>query len=196
MKNRDYFQKIYKNNDPWHYASDPFERIRLEAMVEFVSLINPGTLLDLGCGEGHFLEHLLNRMPKVKVTGVEFAPTAAERCRSKFSPTNVEVIVSDLLSYLESARKNRKVFDMIICSDVLYFLDPDLVSKRVVRRLASMLTPGGGLIICYADINDHQWTLDVFRGKFRVVRQVYLKPMQKPPPAPFMISLLTLKSDQ
>ncbi|MGE5527739.1 MAG: class I SAM-dependent methyltransferase [Patescibacteria group bacterium] len=192
MDYQEFFRERYeREEDPWHFGTCPFEKIRHAAMIEFALTMRPRAALDLGAGEGHFLERLLIRAPGLRATGVELDARAQARCRTRLERYGADVIQADLLGYLASPAGDP--FDVAICGDVLYYLTPEIVTEQVQPGLVRRLRPGGGLVVSYADVNDHQWTVDVFLGRFRLARQVYIKPVQDPPPWPWMVSLLVLE---
>lgn len=191
MDYQSFFRERYEQEDPWHFGSCPFEGTRHAAMIEFALSLHPRAVLDLGCGEGHFLERLLGRAPGVKATGVEIDANAIARCRARLARFGARLVRADLLGFLNSPVEAS--FDAAFCGDVLYYLAPEVVAGQVVPGVAQRLRPGGGLVVSYADVNDHQWTVEVFRGRFRLARQVYIKPVQDPPPWPWMVSLLVLE---
>lgn len=205
MDYREFHRQKYEVEDPWHYGTSLYEKVRHAAMVEFVLARQPRAVLDLGCGEGHFLARLLNHAPGLRATGVEVDPAAAARCRERlaerqlesgagsFEESRVEILCADLFDFLSPAGGARNaVYDAVVCGDVLYYLPPASVARQVVPGVASLLSPGGGLVVSYADINDHAWTVDVFRTRFRLEQQVYIRPLPDPPPWPWMVALLSV----
>lgn len=192
MDYKGFFQeKYHQTEDPWHFETSLYERVRHAAMTEFALAQSPQRILDLGCGEGHFLSHLLARSPKIEATGVELVSLAAERCRSRLSNFSVQVWEMDLLDYLAQEHETR--FDLCICGDVLYYLTPEVVRDRVLPGLDSIVRPGGAIIISYADVNNHDWLTEVFAQRFRLDKQVYIKPMQEPPPWPWVVTLFRVE---
>lgn len=191
MDYKEYFRRIYEVEDPWHYGTSLFEKVRFGAMTEFALACSPETVLDLGCGEGHFLEYLLRRAPGLRVTAVELEPVAAARCQARLAQYGVSLHVMDLVDFLAPRRPaDSGLYDVAVCGDVLYYLPPQVVSTQVVPGVAHLVRSGGGLVLSYADANDHEWSLKVFRSRFKLEKRVYIKPVQDPPPWPWMVALL------
>ena len=191
MDYQEYFRQKYEQEDPWRFGSCPFEKTRHAAMSELALLKAPRRLIDLGCGEGHFLAYLLTRAPHLEVTGVELEPAAAARCRTRLAGSRAEIIAADLLAFLAARRpQDQGAYDVAVCGDVLYFLPPETVAGTVVPAVARLLRPKGGLVLSYADVNDHDWSVQVFLGRFRSLKQLYIKPLQDPPPWPWLVALL------
>jgi SAM-dependent methyltransferase len=95
-----------------------------------------GTIFDLGCGTGEFLNFCRKR--RRKATGVDSNEILAEKCRQQ----GFDVLVDNIcqISTLSNASVNRA-----ICDNVLEHLD--LAELRLFfRRLNCLLAPGGVLI--------------------------------------------------
>lgn len=58
-------------------------RIRYDVMADLIRN-SRGSLLDFGCGAGHFLEHLLAQRIDVDYRGLDISRTFVDLCRSKF----------------------------------------------------------------------------------------------------------------
>lgn len=65
---------------------DPADAERRHAVM--LDLLGPGphgvSLLDIGCGAGHLLEHIRRRGHGVAYTGLDISPAFIDLCRSKF----------------------------------------------------------------------------------------------------------------
>lgn len=195
MDHKEYLRWLYGAVDPWHYGDSPFEKVRHDAMSRLALTLKPHRVLDLGCGEGHFLENLLEHAPDIQAVGVEYDERAAARARNRLNRFRVELVNTDLLDYLAEPRtEKRQSFDVVFCGDVLYYLCPPLssvdVAQRVVPGITALLRPQGGLVLSYTDVNSHKWTADIFLDRFRVVKSMSVHPEQKPPPWPWMIMLM------
>lgn len=191
---RETFRRAYDAVDPWHFGDSPFEKTRHDAMSRFALTLSPRRALDLGCGEGHFLENLFGHDPGIEATGVELDGRAAARARDRLNRYKADIVHADLLDYLAGQGPGvRQSFDVAFCGDVLYFLTPDVVSRQVVPVVADLLKPGGGVVLSYADVNNHEWSTDVFLSRFRLVHSVYIRPEQEPPPWPWRVTLMALE---
>jgi SAM-dependent methyltransferase len=90
-----------------------------------------GTLLDLGCSSGSFLQSMGNE--SWKLFGIEMSADCAKAARAK---CGAEVFVGNIVD----APFARNKFDVITCFDVLEHLyEP----RRVMDRVAKWLKPGG-----------------------------------------------------
>ncbi len=187
MEYQNYFAERYKSEDPWLFETSLYEKVRHAAMVEFATAGSPRTVLDLGCGEGHFLTRLLKKAPELAVTGVELIPVAAERCRQRLAGFSHNIITSDLIDYLKS--QELEIFDVVVCGDVLYYLEPSVVQEVVIPQIRRHLKPAGSVVLSYTDVNDHGWLFDLFAAGFVAKEQIYIKPGINPPPWPWVVAL-------
>lgn len=100
--------------------------------------LRPGMrLLDLGCGVGHFLSWLMERLP-VTCHGVDLSLNSV-RCAREANP-GPELTVGDaeVLPYRDSA------FDRVTCNGAAHhFLDEQAAFREMFRVLA----PGGRLVL-------------------------------------------------
>ena len=99
---------------------------------------NPASLLDLGCGYGHFLSYVKNNSKISSLTGVEPFPEFLEFVESM----DIEGYVSTLESFTDSPPKK---FDTVTMINVLEHINnPQAVLKNIAKNL---LNKGGSLIL-------------------------------------------------
>jgi glycosyltransferase involved in cell wall biosynthesis/2-polyprenyl-3-methyl-5-hydroxy-6-metoxy-1,4-benzoquinol methylase len=95
-----------------------------------------GRLLEVGCGDGDFLE--LAEAAGWDVTGIEFSPAATERARGRLKKGRVHC------GELVEASLAADQFDLCVVSDVLEHVRSPLGFLREIHRL---LKPGGILFV-------------------------------------------------
>jgi SAM-dependent methyltransferase len=111
---------------------------RLDAIARFKK---SGSLLDLGCSAGSFLE--LMRGETWKLFGIEMSAQAARTAEER---TGAKVFVGDILD----ASFPRESFDVITCFDVLeHVYEP----RGVMQRIAEWLKPGGVFYVLVPNID-------------------------------------------
>jgi SAM-dependent methyltransferase len=109
---------------------------------------NGQTVLDIGCGEGVFLE-LLNRR-SVRSIGIDHSDLMIARCRKK----NLNVVQSDALQFLKRVKGE---YDGIFCAHLIEHFQPEHVI-RLVQSACNALKPGGLFIVITPNIRDvHVW---------------------------------------
>jgi SAM-dependent methyltransferase len=100
-----------------------------------------GTLLDLGCSSGSFLQSL--RSASWELSGIEMS---ADSARSTEARSGAKVFVGDILE----ASFPPEAFDVITCFDVLEHLyEP----RRVMAKVGEWLKPGGIFYVLVPNID-------------------------------------------
>lgn len=113
-------------------------------LAEIAATLQPGTALDLGCGEGGDVIWLAQQ--GWTVTGVDISSTAVERGRAaaeklSIPAKNVHFEAADLSTWQPTA-----LFDLVTCS-YLHTFDVSLPREEILRRAADFVAPGGHLLI-------------------------------------------------
>lgn len=141
------FEAKFKDNpDPWNYATSPFEAHKRRILRLACGSRQYGRGLELACANGETTKVLapicLNLLA---VDGSITAVAEARRRTQTFS--NVAVQCTALPDGLP-----RRQFDLIVASEIFYYLKPiDL--HRLLARLYQSLAPGGR-IVCLHHIVD------------------------------------------
>ncbi|MCR4294751.1 MAG: class I SAM-dependent methyltransferase [Elusimicrobia bacterium] len=151
-----------KREDPFSYATDPYERARLEALDAALGAGRLGRVLELACAEGHFTERLARRASSV--TALDISAVAIERARRRASAA--AFVEGDLLVWGPAEAG----FDAIVVAEVLYYLDRPGVKaefEALFPRIAGWLKPGGRLVMSHAFAGDAELAhRRSFRGRF------------------------------
>lgn len=140
---RAYWEQFFRTPDPWHYGSAYVQ----EKYALQLELLPEGPIecaLELACAEGHFTEKLAARVQRLVATDISATALtrAADRCRSI---TRIDFRQLDL-----AADELPQGVDLIVCSEVLYFLDDEAELRRVAERMAAALKPGGHIVSAHA----------------------------------------------
>jgi len=108
--------KFYMVSDPWNMGS-PSEQYRFaetnRVILEEIGRV--GSLLEVGCGEGHqslYLKLVCNRL-----TGLDVSARAVQRARKRC--TSAEFLVGDIFCQEANARAP---FDLVVACEVLYYM--------------------------------------------------------------------------
>jgi len=119
-------------------VADPQEEWGLEVLGR-LELRGDETVLDAGCGSGRVTRHLLERLPRGRVIGVDASPSMIERAREKLEPfgDRVELRVGDLLN-LDLGGE----VDAVFSNATFHWI---LDHQRLFGRLFRALRPGGRL---------------------------------------------------
>lgn len=116
--------------DKWDNMArySPAPRIRRDKLISWISKIEPGSLLDVGCGNGEFLVELNQLMPSIKLTGVDISKNVIEANRARFK--NMTFNEVDI-----NSDKLNTHFDMVVCMEVLEHCSD---YQSTIGRLAGM----------------------------------------------------------
>jgi predicted TPR repeat methyltransferase len=143
LRGPDYFETLYAANaDPWRVASSDYEARKYVASLAALPQPRYAAALDVGCTIGVFTRELAGRCDRV--AGLDVSPAAVEaaaaRCRDlphvTFATTQVP------------QEWPEGTFDLIVLSEILYYLsDADLAALAV--RVKSSLAPGGTLLLVH-----------------------------------------------
>lgn len=174
-----YLERKYQQQDPWSFSTNVYELIRHRVMVEFTLFNNPQKILDLGCGEGHFLQMLLSTNPALKAVGVEFIETAANRARERLVKHPVNIVNQDISDFLTSHTLGKEIYDVVILGEVLYFVEKEKIDF-IIESVQKILSPKGTVLLSHynPDIPEFtEWILKKFENQ-RFVRdkQIALDP--------------------
>ncbi|MDG2528027.1 glycosyltransferase [Caulobacter endophyticus] len=134
------WDRVFEVQDPWNYGC-AYETEKYDLTLEAVLTGKPKHVLELACAEGRFTERLAASVEKVSAADISTRALAraAERCRPH---DNVDFKVLDLIEDALPAD-----LEMIVCSEVLYYLPDRPALTAVVDKIAQALAPGGRLVM-------------------------------------------------
>jgi peptidoglycan/xylan/chitin deacetylase (PgdA/CDA1 family)/2-polyprenyl-3-methyl-5-hydroxy-6-metoxy-1,4-benzoquinol methylase len=137
-----YWDDVFRNEDPWNYAS-PYEQEKYDRQVDILPEGRVGVALELACAEGRFTKRLAGRAERVIATDI--SRKALERAQARCSGlTNVTFQQLDLID-----DPLPQDLDLIVCSEVLYFLHTPENLAKTVRRFVAALKPGGRIVTAH-----------------------------------------------
>ena len=123
-----------------------------------LSVPSGAAVLDIGCGAGVVARALVAR--GCKVWGLEMDARRATSARHHC----VEVLESDVETVNLSAEFEGRTFDVVLCLDVLEHLrDP----AATLVNVATVLAPGGSVVISLPNVTHGALRLELLRGRFR-----------------------------
>lgn len=133
-------------------VADPQEEWGREVLTR-LELAGDETVLDAGCGSGRVTRHLVERLPRGRVIGLDSSPSMIERARENLAELGdrVELGVADLRQ-LEVADP----VDAIFSNATFHWI---LDHQGLFNRLCAALRPGGALEAqCGGEGNVAEWT--------------------------------------
>jgi len=141
-----------KREDPFSYATTPYEAARLAAMDAALGAGPLGPVLEVGCAEGHFTATLTGRASRV--LAVDISAVALERARRR--APKADFAEADLMTWSPGPEAP---FDAVVLGDVLYYLDRPGVGaefEALFPRIVSWLKPGGRLLLAHGFSGDKE----------------------------------------
>ncbi|MBW0101205.1 trans-aconitate 2-methyltransferase [Pseudonocardia sp. KRD291] len=128
--------RLYRRPNPYGIDANDYEQQKYDRVVEALAGRRFGRVLEVGCGEGDLSERLAGHTDDL--VGVDISDAAVARARHRVPSATFETRT------LPGAMPEG-TFDLIVCTDVLYYWEP--VTLRVgLDRLLERLRPGGMLL--------------------------------------------------
>lgn len=140
---RHHFETLFSRKaDPWQYTH-PYEQKKYEQTLLLLQNKTFDKALEIACAEGHFTVQLAPRVKALDALDISEVALAraAERC-GNFAHIRFErkdLMKDDLPGG----------YDLIVCSEVLYYAGEKKDLDRVAKKLARALAPGGCLVMAH-----------------------------------------------
>jgi peptidoglycan/xylan/chitin deacetylase (PgdA/CDA1 family)/ubiquinone/menaquinone biosynthesis C-methylase UbiE len=142
----EYWDDVFAAEDPWQYTSD-YEQTKYQQTLELLPRVPIRHALELACAEGHFTAQLAALVEKL--TASDLSEIALWRARERCAGL-------DHVSFTRLDLRHDPIpgkYDLIVCSEVLYYVESRRVLRRIARRLARHLKPGGWLLMAHANLS-------------------------------------------
>jgi SAM-dependent methyltransferase len=138
-----YFDALYEDApDPWGFAHSPYERAKYAATLTALPRSRYASALEVGCSIGVLTRDLAARCDALLAVDAAAAPLAAARARCAGLPG----LIFDRAAVPGDWPEGR--FDLILLSEVVYYLDlADVV--RLAGRVGTALAPGGDVLLVH-----------------------------------------------
>ncbi|MEE3852246.1 class I SAM-dependent methyltransferase [Gordonia sp. LSe1-13] len=136
-----YFHTMYAHSDdPWGFTQRFYERRKYALTLAALSAERYHRVFEPGCSIGVLSAELALRSDQLECLDLSPRATALAADRLAVYGDRVSVRTGDLVADWPDGR-----FDLIVLSELLYYLDPHEVDG-VVERLSDALTPDGEVI--------------------------------------------------
>ncbi len=143
---RDVFEGLFATQpDPWLYTS-PYEQIKYEQTLSLLPKEPIPSALELACAEGHFTVQLAGRVERLVAADISHVAIerAAQRCAAH---QNITYLALDFARNPIPGRYN-----LIVCSEVLYYIGSRSDLQVIAHKLTEALLPGGYLLMAHAHL--------------------------------------------
>ncbi len=136
---RGFFDHFFDEGDPFGFDIHPEERLKFRRTLEVCGDAARGRVLELGCAVGSFTELLAPQASDVLAVDVSPAAVAQVRRRMESHPHVAARAMQVPADYPDGP------FDLVVASDVLYYLSV-AVLRRCVARIEASLSEGGAFV--------------------------------------------------
>lgn len=120
------------------YTYDDHAHVQKEAARHLFTLLPDKqyrTILEIGCGTGNYTSMLLKKLPKARITALDFSPAMIQMSEKKIGSHQVHFLCRDGENYLTG---DTGCFDLITSNGALQWFDrPDLAFTHIQKRLTS-----------------------------------------------------------
>jgi 2-polyprenyl-3-methyl-5-hydroxy-6-metoxy-1,4-benzoquinol methylase len=139
----DYFDALYaKDEDPWNFAASEYERRKYQHTLASLPKAHFSSGLEVGCSIGILTRELASRCERLLAIDAASEPLAHAR-RKCAGCGNVEFARKFVPGDWPAGN-----FDLILLSEVVYYLDAQDVAK-LAARIKNTLSPGGALVLVH-----------------------------------------------
>ena len=136
----------------WYLTSTAFNiKIRVETILEFTRNLKPESILDIGCGDGSLSLPLLTESNHI--TFLDRSKSMLELVRSRIPKGCADRTAFLNLDFTDAPLREES-FDLVICVGLMAYIAD---RRSIIRKIASVLRPGGTLIIECSD-GEHLYT--------------------------------------
>ena len=137
---RQRWETTFSKPDPWSYDSE-YEVAKRNHVLELLPDGPIFSALEVGCAEGHFTALVSPRVGEL--TAIDISERALERAKSRCAEvTNVTFVNCDIHAQLPDGP-----FDLILCTEVLYYLYDRYALEDFIARAVERLNPGGHIVL-------------------------------------------------
>lgn len=138
-----YFDERYAADpDPWQFETSEYEREKYAATLAAMPRGHYARILEIGCSIGVLTQKLAGRCDAL--VGLDLAAAALERARARCR----DLAHVDLRLGQVPQDWPEGTYDLIMLSEVVYYLDAGDV-ERLVDRVRSSLAEGGDVVLVH-----------------------------------------------
>jgi len=156
-----HFARLYESNpDPWGFRSDPYEQAKYGQSIELLANRRFANAVEIGCSIGVLTHMLAPSCASLLGLDIVEQPLEAARQRCADQPW-----VRFQLMKVPDAWPDQQ-FDLILLSEVLYFLSPAAIERCAARVKASLLPAATVLLVNWLGRSDDPCSGDEAAERF------------------------------
>lgn len=183
---RDRFDALYAGNiDPWNFTTSAYERDKYQATLAALPRARYQSALEVGCSIGELTRLLSDRCDRLLAVDVSEVALAEARRRNADRST-IAYVRGELPQDWPEGE-----FDLIVVSEVLYFLTRREIVE-LAGRVGRALTPGGDCVVVnYAGLIEDGLQGEAAAGIFAdQCRAMGCSVMRLPTPKQYRLALI------
>ncbi len=147
MVNPDYFHAMYAASaDPWGFTSRWYERRKYAITMAALPRARYRSAFEPGCSVGVLSEQLASRVDRL--LAVDLVPDAVEQATARLAASATATAQSSVGQWDMHGAWPTETFDLIIVSELLYYLEPDRATGFIEEALRH-LDPDGQLVLVH-----------------------------------------------
>jgi SAM-dependent methyltransferase len=162
MRSQEDWEKWYTQPNPWGTEGTVTDLVRTEILLDRLKHASFTNTLDLGCGEG-VLTNVMSALSR-HTLAVDISSRAIERARSRFP--GIDFRQGELLDVIIQPDIRAVPFDLILVSEVLYYLQTDEERLAAISGISRLGAPDCvyyfSVIVTGASKNRRYFTHDEF----------------------------------
>jgi ubiquinone/menaquinone biosynthesis C-methylase UbiE len=131
-------------------APDHFYRdgVEIKRIMEVLEMMEPESILDIGCGNGYSTIKIAKAFPTAMVIGIDFSEKMLEEARKAASGVhNISFFEGDALSISRHPKLQHQKFDVVLSERCLINLANWEEQKLSILQMRKLLTPDGSMIL-------------------------------------------------
>lgn len=134
-------EKFRRDIDPWNYAHSAFEAYKRGVLLRAIGPHRTGRGLELACAIGETTRFLAPRC--LRLLALDSSATALREARRRIGPLPRVRLERMVLPDMPRGR-----FDLIVVSEILYYLKPNDL-RTLLARLEQATAPGGRIVLLH-----------------------------------------------
>ncbi|MGK5080850.1 class I SAM-dependent DNA methyltransferase [Janthinobacterium sp. HLX7-2] len=146
-----YFEQLYRHAaDPWQVRRRWYEERKRALLLASLPQQRYGHAYEPGCGNGELTLALARRCERVLAAdaSLEALQLAQRRLGEAGGDVNVRFAHQRLPQDWPRILQGSDKFDLIVLSEIAYYLAPEELARVVEHSIAS-LAPGGSIVLCH-----------------------------------------------
>lgn len=159
----DYFERIYANNlDPWNFETSEYELAKYQSTIAALPQTNYQNAFEIGCSIGVLTEKLAARCKRL--LSVDVSEAALEKAEKRCAALpHIEFKKLQI-----PAQFPNKTFDLILISEVGYYLSIDDWQMATEKIVAGLNTKGHAILVHWTPfVDDYPQTGDAVHNNFK-----------------------------